>query len=91
MSVKKGDLVLFTEEAKAYSYGNSVPPDKIMMVVKGPYEGLHTNEKSVSSLSVVVDLLMEGDLMKGIPTRFLKRTNDIKQKLELSSDEIQRG
>ena len=89
MSIKKGDLVLFSEEAKAYSYGNDVAPDKIMIVIKGPYEGIQTHEKTSSSLSVVVDLLIEGDVLKGIPTKFLKRTNEVKQ--ELSTEEIQRG
>jgi len=91
MSVKKGDLVLFTEEAQAYSSGNDVPPDKIMIVVKGPYEGIQSQDKTSSSLSVVVDVLIDGDLLKGIPTKFLIRTNEIKQELELSSEEIQRG
>jgi len=96
VSVKKGDLVLFTEEAKAYSYGalygngvDSEIEDKIMIVVKGPYEGIQTRLKTSSSLSVVVDLLIDGDLLKGVPTKFLIRTAEVKQ--ETSSEEIQRG
>ena len=88
MSVKKGDLVLFRDEAKAH-VPDSISSSEIMVVVKGPYEGLDYIEKTMSSLSVVVDLLVGGDLLKGVPTRFLERTQDIRDSID--SKEIQRG
>ena len=88
MSVKKGDLVLFRNEAKDH-VPDSISCSEIMVVVKGPYEGLDYIEKTMSSLSVVVDLLVGGDLLKGVPTRFLERTQDIRDSID--SKEIQRG
>jgi len=88
VSVKKGDLVLFKEEARAH-VPESISSEDIMVVVKGPYEGLDYIEKTMSSLSVVVDLLVGGDLLKGVPTRFLKRTQDVRESFE--SEDIQRG
>tara|TARA_B100001029_G_C14853207_1_gene334898 strand:- start:208 stop:474 length:267 start_codon:yes stop_codon:yes gene_type:complete len=88
MSVKKGDLVLFKEEAKPH-IPDSISFGDIMVVVKGPYEGLDYIEKTMSSLSVVVDLLVGGDLLKGVPTRFLKRTQDVREYFK--AKDIQRG
>jgi hypothetical protein len=88
MSIKKGDLVLFRNEL-LHEVHSSIPTTKVMVVLKGPYEGLDLVEKTSSSLAVVVDLLVEGDLLKGVPTRFLKRTQEVRK--GIPSDEIQRG
>jgi hypothetical protein len=88
MSIKKGDLVLFRKEL-LHEVHESIPTTKIMVVLKGPYEGLDYIEKTSSSLSVVVDLLVAGDFLKGVPTRFLKRTQEVRKTTPY--DEIQRG
>jgi len=80
VAIKKGDLVLLKSGDEELIPG--ITPGAILIVTKGPYEKQFYEpgfgiRPDFSSLVIAVDLIHNGDFVKGVPTKHLIRAQEI--------------
>tara|TARA_Y100000034_G_scaffold43015_1_gene52559 strand:+ start:552 stop:815 length:264 start_codon:yes stop_codon:yes gene_type:complete len=80
MAIKKGDLVLLKSGDEELIPG--LNPGSILIVTKGPYEKQFHQpgfgiKYDFSSLVLAVDLIHDGDFVKGVPVKHLVRAQEI--------------